>query len=540
MYQSLFTSLAGELRIPPPSRDHSYAAPATSATMGVPAHYACNDEVTVASSSCQTDLSMADIAGMETKMGGMEESLRYYEDKQRITRDNFVAHVTANDGNARYYTGMPSVTMLLGILNVVVECCGDITYWKGPSTTPRRRPMNTVNRRALSTTEEYIMTLARIKLGLDTQHLGYLFGIHATTVTRIFLTWTNILYCTLTPLLVWPDRATVAHHMPRQFRERYPNTRVIIDCTEFETKRPKNTQSQAQTYSQYKSRNTCKALVGINPNGCFTFVSKVWSGNISDRHITMRSGFLDMIEPGDEVMADRGFTIRDLLLERDARLNIPPFTRPCAQRGKGRKLSPREIHATRQIATLRIHVERSIRRLKTFRLLSGVIDGSLRKVLDNVLLIAAVISNLQGPLIKQWSGDVPINVITWVVKPRTYCHVKRKMLAFGALSCNGNQAAWEIFNTNMSFNQFKNPHCVRWFYHRLISRVSYPILVWHHCIESGPSPWALPEISNTLVRLKLACGNEYTCTGSDINSLLTGTRPSHGQRPPGTPFTAMD
>ena len=229
--KSLLTSLAGELHTPPPSRDHSYAAPATSATMGVPAHYACNDEVTVASSSCQTDLSMADIAGMETKMGGMEESLRYYEDKQRITRENFVAHVTANDGNARYYTGMPSVTMLLGILNVVVECCGDITYWKGPSTTPRRRPMNTVNRRALSTTEEYIMTLARIKLGLDTQHLGYLFGIHATTVTRIFLTWTNILYCTLTPLLVWPDRATVAHHMPRQFRERYPNTRVIIDCT---------------------------------------------------------------------------------------------------------------------------------------------------------------------------------------------------------------------------------------------------------------------------------------------------------------------
>ncbi|XP_062610357.1 uncharacterized protein LOC134272129 [Saccostrea cucullata] len=38
-------------------------------------------------------------------------------------------------------------------------------------------------------------------------------------------------------------------------------------------------------------------------------------------------GPLYYVSPGDEIMADRGFTIRDLLTERHAYLNIPPFTR---------------------------------------------------------------------------------------------------------------------------------------------------------------------------------------------------------------------
>ena len=68
-----------------------------------------------------------------------------------------------------------------------------------------------------------------------------------------------------------------------------------------------------------------KALVGITPTDYFSFVSKLWTGNVSDRYITERSGLLDKFEEEDSVMADKGFNIRDLLTRKKVALNIPPL-----------------------------------------------------------------------------------------------------------------------------------------------------------------------------------------------------------------------
>ena len=141
--------------------------------------------------------------------------------------------------------------------------------------------------------------------------------------------------------------------MPLSFRVRYPQTRVIIDATEFFIQRPRNPSAQSRTWSNYKSKNTFKALVGISPNGAFTFISKLWSGNLSDRSITQRSGFLDLIQPGDHVMADRGFLINDLLLQKGAQLNMPPFCRPCRY-GKGKFLTSKEIKESKNLSHIHI------------------------------------------------------------------------------------------------------------------------------------------------------------------------------------------
>lgn len=53
-------------------------------------------------------------------------------------------------------------------------------------------------------------------------------------------------------------------------------------------------------------------------SGAISFIANVWGGDTSDRYITMHSGFLDNVRPGHEIMADRGFLIRDLLLIREA------------------------------------------------------------------------------------------------------------------------------------------------------------------------------------------------------------------------------
>lgn len=166
-----------------------------------------------------------------------------------------------------------------------------------------------------------------------------------------------------------------------------------LDCTEFYIQKPSLPSSQRKTWSSYKQHNTFKALVAITPTGYISFVSQLWSGNVSDRKITMDCGFLDLIQTNDDIMADRGFVIRDALALRGATLNIPPFT-------KGGRLSNVAVTKTRRIARARIHVERAIGRLKCFRILDGVIPLSLRKRMDEIFIVCACLCNMDKPLVK--------------------------------------------------------------------------------------------------------------------------------------------
>ena len=111
---------------------------------------------------------------------------------------------------------------------------------------------------------------------------------------------------------------------------------------------------RAQTFSNYKHHNTVKFLISITPQGVITFISKGWGGRTSDKHLTEHCGILKKLLPGDQIMADRGFTIHESVGSFGAELIIPPFTRGKAQ------LSQTEIDKARQLSRVRIHVERVI------------------------------------------------------------------------------------------------------------------------------------------------------------------------------------
>ena len=55
------------------------------------------------------------------------------------------------------------------------------------------------------------------------------------------------------------------------------------------------------------------------------FVSQFYTGGISNKEITKQSGILTLLERGDNVMADRGFIINDLLEPVRCTLNTTPF-----------------------------------------------------------------------------------------------------------------------------------------------------------------------------------------------------------------------
>ena len=151
-----------------------------------------------------------------------------------------------------------------------------------------------------------------------------------------------------------------------------------------------NPTAQQLTFSAYKNHNTFKALVAVTPTGAISFVSSLYGGCISDRELTIKSGLLELLQPGDSVMADKGFQISDLLYDRGVDLNIPPLKIEP-------QLSEDDMVLTRRIANLRIHVERAIGRVKTFRILNDI-PINMASLSDQIFFVCSMLSNFSKPL----------------------------------------------------------------------------------------------------------------------------------------------
>ena len=65
---------------------------------------------------------------------------------------------------------------------------------------------------------------------------------------------------------MWASKDVIKQHLPTAFEGRFENVRCIIDCTEIKCEKPEDLQKQSEFYSEYKSHNTFKGLIGISPN----------------------------------------------------------------------------------------------------------------------------------------------------------------------------------------------------------------------------------------------------------------------------------
>ncbi|XP_008187147.1 uncharacterized protein LOC103310485 [Acyrthosiphon pisum] len=190
-----------------------------------------------------------------------------------------------------------------------------------------------------------------------------------------------------------PSRYKNKACLPNAFKL-FPNCRVIIDCTEMYTSVyiSQSMNIQRDTYSSYKHRNTWKVLIGIAPNGVVTFVSSLYPGSTSDKIITLKSGILEQLIPGDVVMADKGFLIGDIL-PPGVSLNIPPFLDTP-------QFTPQQIIQTESIAKARIHIERAIQRIKCYKILD-FIPFTMLKQAEYIFKVVAALTNLHRPLLHE-------------------------------------------------------------------------------------------------------------------------------------------
>ena len=118
---------------------------------------------------------------------------------------------------------------------------------------------------------------------------------------------------------------------------------AIIDCYEIKIETPSHLVAKASMWSQYKHANTAKVFIAMCTQGITTFISPAWGGRVSNKFLTVNSGFFNKLLSGDCILAVRAFDIAKVVARMQATLHIPSFTRGCAQ------LAPVDIENTRTV-----------------------------------------------------------------------------------------------------------------------------------------------------------------------------------------------
>ncbi|XP_064483419.1 uncharacterized protein LOC135396400 [Ornithodoros turicata] len=251
-----------------------------------------------------------------------------------------------------------------------------------------------------------LIFLMKLKLGISFSSIGSLFGVHRTTASRIFHSILDVLSNATADWIFVPSVEAIRLSMPKCFSEHYPKCKFIIDCTEIRMETPDTPERQRAFFSNYKGCHTVKFLVAIAPNGAICFVSEGYGGRTTDSSVTVDSGFLEHISPGDQILADKGFpSIRTVVGEKNALLIMPPFY-------SGKQFTEAEMTDCYNIAQVRIHVERMIQRIKIYNILNHRVPVSLVPKLSAIFRMCCVLANLQPSIIRASGSEQKTDIST--------------------------------------------------------------------------------------------------------------------------------
>lgn len=316
--------------------------------------------------------------------------------KKQLEIERFGINRFSNDNSIiNFYTGFNTYMSFITFFNCIKPAAQNMqsAYYKSSETinlTGRKRSMLLI--------DELFMFLCRLRAGLLEQDLSVRFNCSKATISRKIITWANFLYIVLGSIPLWLPKCEIQRLMPEEFKSLYPKTRIVIDCTEIRIQKPSSLVFNSQSYSNYKGTNTFKCLLGVAPHGVITFISSLYTGCMSDVEITRLSGLLDLLEPGDDVMADKGFTIKKILSERGITLNIPHFL------SSKRQFTVQEVEDIENIAKLRIHIERMNRRIKENHLFDTPIPISLCGSVTQLWTVACILALFKGPIVEAWGA----------------------------------------------------------------------------------------------------------------------------------------
>lgn len=244
---------------------------------------------------------------------------------------------------------------------------------------------------------QFLLMLVKLRRHYPHFELARMFGVSVFTVQNVFVTWINFCYCQWQEINWWPERRLVQHYCPADFKRKFPTTRVVVDATEVRVKQPSNPQPQRASFSTYKHSNTVKVLVGVTPGGLTSYILDAYGGSTSDRQIVERSPLTRLTEPGDSIMADKGFNVQDIFASRDVHINIPAFFK------QKNRLASTTLQNDRKIASKRVHVERIIGMAKVFTICQHRLNILETKLATQIITVCFYLCNFRKTVVSRFA-----------------------------------------------------------------------------------------------------------------------------------------
>lgn len=173
----------------------------------------------------------------------------------------------------------------------------------------------------------------------------------------------------------------------------FRNVAMIIDATEFFMQTPSDLEAQRLTFSRYKHHNTLKILVAIGQSGKVVFISLCYGGRISDKELTDTCDVISKLWPGVDIMVDKGFLIEEMLKEAGIGIVIPPL---CTT---GKQFNETQLQSGRDIAAVRIHVERVIGKAKEYRMLANEVPVNMASNFSKIARVVFYLTNYTGDIV---------------------------------------------------------------------------------------------------------------------------------------------
>ena len=250
----------------------------------------------------------------------------------------------------------------------------------------RKRAIGGGRKYELELRERLLMVLVWLRLYLNTEAMGFFFGVDKATVSRNCRRHLKVLRSLGDATLGWPEPPKRGEGKTiDQALEAYADLLAIVDCTEQKVRRSQGEDTQKKHYSGKKKTHTRKTAIVVNERGLIRAITSSTPGSQHDLKHVATAGVIDEIPKDVTTVGDAGFDgLQNYYPERS--IGTPHKARRNHPLQEDQKL------ANRLLSSERIVVENTLCELKHFKALKHPFRHAMELYDDTFRAIAGLVN----------------------------------------------------------------------------------------------------------------------------------------------------